>query len=88
MIYVGIEERITLANLESGAMHCPRCTRALADGGFVGALWEREQIVYFCWCGECGWMGEITEAHSDGVIAFEPERAATTGTAAMDIKQR
>lgn len=88
MIYVGIEERITLATLESGAMHCPRCTRVLGGGGFVGALWEKEQIVYFCWCGECGWMGEITEAHSDGVTAFEQERAVPTGAAARQVTQQ
>jgi hypothetical protein len=33
----------------------------LGQKGFVSAYWESERIIYFCWCGICEWMGDITE---------------------------
>lgn len=69
MIYVGIEEQLTLDALESD-MHCPRCAAVLGQQGFVSAFWQSENITCFCWCGACEWMGEITEVRN--VTGYEP----------------
>lgn len=58
--YVGPEELQTMAALEDG-LHCPRCTAGFSTQGFASAFWAADAIVYFCWCGACGWRGELTE---------------------------
>ncbi|WP_017728402.1 hypothetical protein [Halalkalibacterium ligniniphilum] len=42
--------------------YCPYCGNALQeDKSFVLEYWNSEQDIYFCWCHECGWRGEITK---------------------------
>jgi predicted metal-binding protein len=59
-IYVGPEELHTIETLES-QLHCPRCTALFATNGFSSAFWQADEIIYFSSCGECGWLGDITE---------------------------
>lgn len=58
-----------MAALEGG-LHCPRCAASLSDRGFASAFWAADSIVYFCWCGACGWLGEVWEIHA--VTSHEP----------------
>ena len=36
---------------------CPSCACALA---LATEFWEAEDRRFYCWCGGCGWTGEIT----------------------------
>jgi hypothetical protein len=58
--YIGPEEIHTIEMLDN-QLHCPRCTAALSTDGFSSAYWQSESIVYFCFCKECAWLGEISE---------------------------
>ncbi|GAB7389143.1 hypothetical protein BSNK01_29810 [Bacillaceae bacterium] len=41
---------------------CPICGHSLhARESFVAEYWSAKQTVYFCWCHQCRWRGEITE---------------------------
>ncbi len=59
-IYVGPEEVKTAQTL-AGQLFCPRCRAAFADHGISSAFWRADDIVYFSWCRECGWLGDIVE---------------------------
>ena len=42
--------------------YCPYCGNALQeDKSFVLEYWNSEQDIFFCWCHDCGWRGEITK---------------------------
>lgn len=58
--YVGPEELQTMAALDGG-LHCPRCTAGFSTQGFASAFWTSDATVYLCWCGACGWLGELSE---------------------------
>jgi hypothetical protein len=53
--------------------YCPACAAALAlaDGGqgLVTEYWTRRDRVFVCFCGACGWSGDIVLA--DRVIGHE-----------------
>jgi hypothetical protein len=46
--------------------YCPGCAAALslADGGFglVTEYWTGQDRVFVCFCGACGWSGDIVLA--------------------------
>jgi hypothetical protein len=73
--YIGPEEIRTIKTLEY--LHCPRCTADLSTEGFASAFWTAEVIVYFCWCGFCGWLGDISELLA--VTSFEAEEGEDEG---------
>lgn len=58
--YIGPEEIQTIETLDHN-LHCPHCTADLTATGFSSAFWTAESIVYYCWCGVCNWMGDISE---------------------------
>lgn len=58
--YIGPEEIQTISTLDHN-LHCPHCTADLNATGFSSAFWTAESIVYYCWCGVCNWMGDISE---------------------------
>ena len=68
--YIGPEEIQTIATLDH-RLHCPRCTADLNSTGFSSAFWTAESIVYYCWCGVCDWMGDISEFSA--VTSFEAQ---------------
>jgi hypothetical protein len=47
-----------------GGLRCPRCAEFFSTHGFASAFWAADSIVYFCWCGQCGWLGEVWELHA------------------------
>ncbi|WP_214369889.1 hypothetical protein [Pseudonocardia sp. H11422] len=51
---------------------CPRCGTGLAGAGIVTEFWEADDRRFYCWCGGCGWAGEVTPS-GPGVIGHEPE---------------
>nr|WP_211176598.1 hypothetical protein [Pseudonocardia acidicola] len=51
---------------------CPRCAGELAGSGIVTEFWEAEDRRFYCWCGGCGWTGEVIPSGS-GVLGHEPE---------------
>jgi hypothetical protein len=48
---------------------CPRCAGALA---LATEFWEAEDRRFYCSCGGCGWIGEITPT-GDVAIGHEPD---------------
>ena len=78
-IYVGPEEIHTIETLRSG-LHCPRCTARFAESGLSSAFWQADETVYFSWCHECGWFGDIIEISS--VVSYE--RAGSAGQGQFD----
>lgn len=50
---------------------CPQCGTGLATG-IATEFWEADERRFYCWCGGCGWTGEIT---TTGAVAVghEPE---------------
>lgn len=67
---MGTEEEHTIGTLE-GRLHCPSCTTPFSDGGFSSAFWRADEIVYFCWCAHCNWLGDIVEINK--VTSYERE---------------
>jgi transcription elongation factor Elf1 len=59
-IYVGPDEIKTSETL-AGQLFCPRCTSGLSDQGITSAFWRAEDTIYFAWCRNCGWRGDIVE---------------------------
>ena len=51
---------------------CPRCAAPLAGGGIATEFWEADDRRFHCWCGACGWTGEITPT-GDVAVGHEPE---------------
>ena len=53
--------------------YCPACATALslADGGqgLVTEYWTAQDRVFVCFCGACGWSGDIVLA--DRVVGHE-----------------
>lgn len=73
-IYVGPEEIHTIRTLSS-ELYCPRCTAQFSQHGISSAFWRADEIIYFSWCRECGWLGDIIEITS--VVSYErPEPTA------------
>ncbi len=52
---------------------CPSCAQPMAvEGrGIATEYWAAEDRVFVCWCGACGWRGDIVL--SDQIVVFEPE---------------
>lgn len=51
--------------------YCPRCGKALTTGaGFLQEFWVAFETVYYCWCAQCHWRGEIKTVTR--VIGVEP----------------
>ena len=50
---------------------CPRCGAGLATG-IATEFWEASDRRFYCWCGGCGWTGEITPT-GDVATGHEPE---------------
>jgi hypothetical protein len=68
--FIGPEEIRTIETLEH-VLHCPRCAANLNQTGFSSAYWQADAIVYFCWCGVCGWLGDISEFTQ--ITSYEPD---------------
>jgi len=50
--------------------HCPYCGNSLKENNsFIAEYWSAEQNIFFCWCHQCGWRGEVIKI--DQVIASE-----------------
>lgn len=52
---------------------CPNCGHSLIENlhGFFSEYWRAEDRVYFTWCWECEWTGEIVKV--DQVFITEKE---------------
>lgn len=48
---------------------CPRCA---ARFPMATEFWEADERRFYCWCGGCGWSGEITTSDG-GVVGHEPD---------------
>ena len=83
-VYVGEEEIETLDTLEQ-RLHCPKCTTDLSTNGFESAYWVADEIVYFCWCHHCSWIGEITEFSGGNVTSSEPVEDDGPGRPHLEI---
>lgn len=49
---------------------CPRCAQGLV---LATEFWEAQDRRFYCFCGGCGWTGEITPSADAGVTGHEPE---------------
>jgi len=67
----GVEEAHTIETLE-GHLYCPSCATPFTAGGYSSAFWRADEIVYFCWCNVCNWLGDIVEMRV--VTSFEREQ--------------
>lgn len=50
---------------------CPSCGASLT-AGIATEFWEATDRRFYCWCGGCGWTGEITPT-GDVAVGHEPE---------------
>ncbi|MDQ3578872.1 MAG: hypothetical protein M3443_15045 [Actinomycetota bacterium] len=51
---------------------CPQCSTSMVDGkGLITEFWTAEDRVFYCWCGACGWSGNIVNV--ERVVGHEPE---------------
>lgn len=42
--------------------YCPNCGESLLkSSSLLNEYWISDDTVYFCWCSECSWRGEIVE---------------------------
>ncbi|GAE27596.1 MULTISPECIES: hypothetical protein [Halalkalibacter] len=43
--------------------YCPHCGKSLAHKSFsfLNEYWKVDETVYFFWCAECDWQGEVKE---------------------------
>lgn len=57
------------AHRRDAPRYCPRCA---AELGLATEFWEGADRRFYCWCGGCGWTGEVTSTGS-GVTGHEPE---------------
>lgn len=59
-------------------IECPRCGQLFEEPrSFLNEYWTSSETVYFCWCSNCLWRGEITRSGEvtevERVTATEPE---------------
>ena len=63
------------AHRQDAPRHCPGCGAlfAVADGGqgIATEYWAATDRVFVCFCGACGWAGDIVL--SSRVVGHEPE---------------
>lgn len=49
-------------NSEMQVKYCPNCGESLFKPySLFNEYWVANDTVYFCWCSECSWRGEILE---------------------------
>ena len=51
--------------------HCPACGGDLAGHGIAVEFWEQDRRVFACYCGWCGWTGDVVL--NARVLGHEPE---------------
>lgn len=57
--------------IKDKAVHCPNCGQLLLEpGSLINEYWESEDTVYYCWCSNCRWKGEVKEVSR--MVATEP----------------
>jgi hypothetical protein len=49
-------------NISFKVKFCPSCGESLTrHNSFINEFWVASDTVYFCWCSQCYWRGEIVE---------------------------
>lgn len=58
-------------NPEFKVKYCPKCGESLLnERSLLNEYWDSENTVYFCWCHDCSWTGEVNEVLR--VVTTEP----------------
>lgn len=57
--------------IQNKAVHCPNCGQPMQEpGSLINEYWDSQDTVYYCWCSNCRWKGEVREVSR--ITATEP----------------